>query len=107
LPWPPRSATRCRRRYDPQMPIIASEALAQSAIAEAGSDDSVESLIDASGGDRLLVEAARDHLAARVRRRVDDFGSTAGLRLLNRALSEMPRVDPYDWQVRWEHHRKP
>ena len=89
------------------MPIIASEALAQTAIAEAGSNDSVDRVIDASGGDRLLVEAARDHLAARVRRRVDDFDSTAGLGVLNRALSAMPRVDPFDWQVRWERHRKP
>jgi hypothetical protein len=27
--------------------------------------------------------------------------------VLNRALSQIPRVDPMDWRVRWSHHRKP
>ena len=68
---------------------------------------STDEVVDAAGGDRSVLEAARDRLAAQVRRRVDDFEATAALRTLNRALSELPPSDPFDWQVRWERKRKP
>jgi len=66
-----------------------------------------ETLASAAGGDRHLLEAARDRAAARLHRRADDWEATAALTLLNRALSRMPRTDPLDWRVRWDHHRKP
>lgn len=65
------------------------------------------SLAGLAGKDRQLVEAARDRAAARVRTRVDDWEATAALQLLNRVLADLPRTDPFDWQVRWKQHRKP
>ena len=64
-------------------------------------------VVDAAQGDRAVLEAARDMVAAQVRRRVDDFEATAALRSLNRARTELPPTDPFDWQVRWERRRKP
>jgi hypothetical protein len=70
--------------------------------------DEVEADIEsAAGGDRQLIEAARDEVAARIRAAVDDYDATATLTLLNRTLSQMPRHDPMDWRVRWARHRKP
>ena len=89
------------------MSVSAPEALTQQVLEAAASGGSADDVIEAAGGDRGVVEAARDRVAAMVRRSVDDFESTASLRVLNRALSEMPRHDPLDWQVRWERHRKP
>ena len=89
------------------MSVSAVEALAQHAAGIAASGGSTDEMITAASGDRLAMEAARDHVAAMVRKRVDDYESTATLRLLNRALSEMPHTDPLDWQVRWEQRRKP
>jgi hypothetical protein len=68
----------------------------------------VEALIAAAGGDRFLLEAARDQMTARVRASVDDWDATAALTLLNRTLSLLPRHDPLDWRVRWtQRFRKP
>ena len=64
-------------------------------------------LADMAGRDRRLVEAARDRAAVKVRERVDDWEATAALSLLNRVLADLPRTDPFDWQVRWKQHRKP
>ena len=89
------------------MSVSAPEALTQQILEMAASGGSADDVIEVAGGDRGAVEAARDQVAARVRRRVDDYESTAALRLLNRVLSEMPRHDPLDWQVRWERRRKP
>lgn len=58
-------------------------------------------LLEAAGGDRRVIETARDRVAARVRQRVDDFEATATLTLLNRALAGLPIHDPLDWKVRW------
>lgn len=58
-------------------------------------------LLDAAGGDRRVVETARDRVAARLRARVDDFEATATLTLLNGALAALPIHDPLDWKVRW------
>jgi hypothetical protein len=60
-----------------------------------------EALWEAAGDNRVAVEAARDHVAARIHRSVDDWDATAALTLLNKALSDMPRTDPLDWRVRW------
>lgn len=89
------------------MPATAPRELSLQAAEVARAGGTTEAIIDAAGGDRASLESARDEVAASVRRRVDDFESTAALRLLNRALSEMPPTDPFDWQVRWERHRKP
>jgi len=73
-----------------------------------GAVDPVEALCAAAGGDRAALEAARDEVATRVHRAVDDFEATAALTLLNRALSAQPRIDPLDWRVRWtQRFRKP
>ena len=58
-------------------------------------------LLEAAGGDRRAIEAARDRVAAKLRRRVDDFEATATLTFLNRALAGLPIDDPLDWKVRW------
>jgi hypothetical protein len=72
-----------------------------------GPDEVVADIETAAGGDRQLIEAARDEVAARIRAAVDDYDATATLTLLNRTLSKMPRNDPLDWRVRWARHRKP
>ena len=64
-------------------------------------DAAASELLEAAGGDRRLVEAARDRVAARLRRAVDDFEATATLTLLNRVLAALPIHDPLDWKVRW------
>jgi hypothetical protein len=70
---------------------------------EAGSDpgSAVTDIEVAAGGDRAVVEAARNEVSARVHARSDDFEATAALQLLNRTLSQMPIHDPLDWRVRW------
>lgn len=74
-------------------------------VAKAGG--TTDQVADSAGGDRGVLEAARDRVAAQVRRRVDDFEATAALQTLNRALADSPPTDPFDWQVRWERRRKP
>ena len=63
--------------------------------------DAASDVLAAAGGDRRMVEAARDRVASRVHARVDDFEATATLQLLNRVLSRLPIHDPLDWRVRW------
>jgi hypothetical protein len=70
-------------------------------------DGAVTAIIREASDDRILIEAARDQVAARIRAAVDDYEATATLTLLNRTLSKMPRYDPLDWRVRWAQHRKP
>jgi hypothetical protein len=71
-------------------------------------DSAVDDVMAAAGGDRHLLEAARDVAAERVHLRTDDFESTAALQMLNRVLSRVPIVDPLDWRVRWgQRFRKP
>lgn len=89
------------------LPVPDSDAPAGDPAEVARSGGSVEDIIDAAGRDRAVLEAARNRVAAQVRRRVDDFDATAALGALNRALSELPPTDPFDWQVRWERRRKP
>jgi hypothetical protein len=67
----------------------------------------LDKLMATAGGDRALVEAARDIVAAQLHGRTDDFEATATLTLLNQALARIPRTDPLDWRVRWSRHRKP
>lgn len=62
----------------------------------------------AAGGDRRVLEAARDAAVARVHARSDDFEATAALQMLNGVLSRVPIDDPLDWRVRWsQRFRKP
>ena len=60
-----------------------------------------ESLMEAAGGDRNALVSARDQVAAHLHGNVDDFEATAALQVLNRALSNIPIIDPLDWKVRW------
>ncbi|MDA8045845.1 MAG: hypothetical protein M0Z30_11510 [Actinomycetota bacterium] len=64
-------------------------------------EDASTQLMAAAHGDRRTVESARDQVAGRLRKRVDDFEATATLQLLNRVLSHLPIHDPLDWKVRW------
>jgi hypothetical protein len=92
------------------MPSTSPDAIVQQAADLAQDSDreaAVEKLVVMVGSDRATLEAARDQVAAHLHRRVDDFAATATLSLLNRALSEIPIVDPLDWRVRWAKHRKP
>jgi hypothetical protein len=63
--------------------------------------DAVDALSAAAAGDRRIIEAARDSVAAHLHDAVDDWNATATLTLLNRTLAGMPRTDPLDWRVRW------
>jgi len=86
------------------MTTITPEAIASQAgeLARSGpSGGATETLVEAAGGDRRLIEAARDHVASHLHNAVDDFEATAALTLLNRTLASMPRHDPLDWRVRW------
>ncbi len=92
------------------MPSTSPEAIAQEAADLSRDHDqaaALERLIVVVGPDRRALEVARDQVAAQLHRRVDDFQATATLTLLNRALSDIPIVDPLDWRVRWSKHRKP
>ncbi len=51
--------------------------------------------------DREALQEARDFFASLVRAHSDDFHATEALRLVNRALSKTPIVDPLDWKPRW------
>jgi hypothetical protein len=91
------------------MPVISPEDLASRAtqVAAGRDPDARTVIVEAAGGDRALIEAARDRLASHLHTHADDWDATAGLTLLNRVLSSLPRHDPLDWRVRWAHHRKP
>jgi hypothetical protein len=92
------------------MPALTTEAIVQHAgeLARDGDlADAVDQLIGVVGPDRGALETARDQVAAHLHRHVDDWQATAALRVLNRALAQLPRTDPLDWRVRWSHHRKP
>jgi hypothetical protein len=92
------------------MPSLTADTLVAEATAlatDANRDEATAKLIDLADGDRQLVEAARDQIAAHLHSRGDDWDATAALTLLNRALSRMPRSDPLDWRERWARHRKP
>lgn len=78
--------------------VVRASELSRDGVAAA---DAAEEVLAAAGGDRRLVEAARDRVASRVHARVDDFEATATLQLLNRVLSRTPIHDPLDWRVRW------
>ena len=92
------------------MPPTSPDAIVQHAAGLSQDHDQAaakEQLIGLVGADRHALEAARDQVAAHLHRRVDDFQATATLTLLNRALADIPIVDPLDWRVRWSKHRKP
>jgi hypothetical protein len=76
-------------------------------LAASKDEDAASVLIDAAGGDRAALEAARDQLASYLHTHTDDWRATGGLTLLNRVLASLPHSDPFDWRVRWAHHRKP
>lgn len=53
--------------------------------------------------DRQALEQAQKDLVQRIHERSDDFGATAALTLVNKALAALGWTDPYSWQ----HRRKP
>jgi hypothetical protein len=85
------------------MPSTSPEAIVQQASDLSREHDqaaATESLVALVGSDRPALEAARDQVAAHLHRQVDDFQATATLTLLNRALADIPIVDPLDWRGR-------
>jgi hypothetical protein len=60
-----------------------------------------EALAQRMGLDREALQEARDFFASLVRAHSDDFRATEALRLVNRAMSKTPIVDPLDWKPRW------
>lgn len=83
------------------METLTPESIAARARDLRSTPDAEQTLLTESGGDRALIEAARDKLAIYLHTNVDDFEATAALQLLNRALATLPRQDPLDWRVRW------
>ena len=85
------------------MTVLSAEELSTRALelAGTGSPNAAEALAGASGGDRHLLEAARNLVVGRIHASVDDWSATDALTLLNRTLATMPREDPLDWRVRW------
>ncbi|MGC8512664.1 MAG: hypothetical protein ACP5P1_06460 [Acidimicrobiales bacterium] len=53
------------------------------------------------GYDREALQQARDFFASLVSAHSDDFRASEALRLVNRAMSKTPIVDPLDWKPRW------
>ncbi len=87
------------------MTITTPEAIASQAADLSGSDnadEAADALSAAAGGDRTIIEAARNHVASHLHGVGDDWRATATLTLLNRTLAVMPRTDPLDWRVRWD-----
>jgi hypothetical protein len=80
---------------------------AESLAGSLGQVAAAKKIVEIAGSDRGAIEAARDEVAIHLHDQVDDFAATAALGALNRALSQMPRVDPMDWRERWSRHRKP
>jgi len=60
-----------------------------------------DALAQRMGLDREALQEARDFFASLVRAHSDDFRATEALRLVNRAMSKTPIVDPLDWKPRW------
>jgi hypothetical protein len=89
------------------MPTTSPELIAGQAAELAAAGGGFDKLLSLVGNDRSTLVAARDHVAARLHTQVNDFSATAALTLLNRALAELPPVEPLDWRVRWAHRRKP
>ena len=87
-------------QFDLLRPPVRSVALEADRMVESGDADAGR-LAASAAGDRLTLAEARDFYASLVRVRSDDFRATTALRLLNRALSATPIVDPLDWKKRW------
>jgi hypothetical protein len=61
----------------------------------------VARLVEAAGGDRAAIEAARDEVARRLHGNAGDWAATSALGLLNKTLVSMGWYDKYDWKIRW------
>lgn len=63
-------------------------------------EDGERQLIDAAGGNREVLEAARNRIAQRMHGRPGDTAAGAALGLCNRSLVRIGWVDPFDWRGR-------
>ena len=61
----------------------------------------VARLVEAAGGDRAAIEAARDDVARHLHGNAGDWAATSALSLLNKTLVSMGWYDKYDWKIRW------
>jgi hypothetical protein len=61
-----------------------------------GGDDLVRRLIEQAGGSRSRLEAARDALVERLRRRSDDFEASVALELVDAALGLVPPIEDFE-----------
>jgi glutamate/tyrosine decarboxylase-like PLP-dependent enzyme len=64
-------------------------------------DAAVARLIEAAGGDKAIIEAARDQVARALHGNAGDWTATGALTLLNKTLVSMGWYDKYDWKIRW------
>jgi hypothetical protein len=89
------------------MATTSPEVLVERAAELAAANGDADTLLSLVGNDRPTLVAARDQVAARLHNQVDDFSATGALTLINRALAQLPPVEPFDWRVRWSRRRKP
>jgi hypothetical protein len=83
--------------------VEAPNPIGETAIALAGGGDrdrAVRELIRLARGRRPALHQARDELVRRIRLRSDDYEATAGLTLLNAALSEVGWPAAITWEPR-------
>jgi hypothetical protein len=86
------------------MPAATSDDIRALGLELAGSpdrDDRVARLVEAAGGDRFVLESARNDVAKALHGKAGDFTATSALALLNKALVSVGWTDPYDWKIRW------
>lgn len=93
---------RSSRMDDPSHPVVqfpGDDLLAQIQIPSQGEDPvaarrlEAEELVSMAGGRRKLLERLRSRFLRRLHRTSDDFAATEGLRVVEAALSLMPRPE--------------
>ncbi|MGH9125404.1 MAG: hypothetical protein ACRDZ8_11870 [Acidimicrobiales bacterium] len=77
---------------------IADKAVALATGSDKERTGAADALIKLAGNERDPLEQARKVLVGRIRIRSDDFGATAGLTVLNTALSKIG----YEVQAQWK-----
>ena len=87
-------------RFDVLRSPVKAVVLEADRMAQAGQADP-QVLSACADADRSTLVEARNFYASLVSARSDDFRATAALRLLNRAVSATPVIDPLDWKKRW------
>ncbi len=93
-------SARAPGRFDVLRSPVKAVVLEADRMAQAGQADP-QVLSASADADRSTLVEARNFYASLVSATSDDFRATAALRLLNRAISATPVIDPLDWKKRW------